>query len=393
MVEDTSVRVAVIGVGSMGARHARQLSLANIPRAVLAAVCDTEPEALAAFPGIPTFGDSAALFASGLADAVLIATPHYDHTPLAIAALNAGLDVLTEKPLAVHKADCLRMLAAYDARPRPGQVFAEMFNQRTDPRFLKLRGLIQGGELGTLRRMNWIITDWFRTEAYYRSGGWRATWAGEGGGALLNQCPHNLDLWQWLFGMPERVHAFCGFGTFHEIEVEDQVTAYLEYAHGTSGVFVTSTGEAPGTNRLEVVGDLGKVILDSRGLELTRNQASTMEYLKNSPDRYGRPPSRTEAFALAPGTGQHNAIITNFVNAILDGEALIAPASEGIRSVELSNAMLYSGLTKHTVELPLDGALYEAELCRLIEHSRYVKPGPRHSNPDEISTSARRSSE
>ncbi len=389
MAEDRQVRVAVIGVGSMGAVHARELSLGHIPRATLVAVCDTDPEALARFPGVPGFADSGALFAANLADAVLIATPHYDHTPLAISALAAGLHVLTEKPLAVHKADCLRMLAAYEARPKREQVFAEMFNQRTDPRFLKLRSLIQNGELGTLRRINWIITDWFRTEAYYRSGGWRATWRGEGGGALLNQCPHQLDLWQWLFGMPARVHAFCGFGRFHDIEVEDQVTAYLEYESGASGVFVTTTAEAPGTNRLEVVGDLGKVVLTSAGLELTQNQASMMDFVKNSPDRYTRPVSSTVNIELSPGDRQHNAILSNFVNAILDGEALIAPATEGIASVELSNAMIYSGLSKQTVELPLDAELYAAELARLVKTSRYVKPEVLPSHPEDIAKSFR----
>jgi predicted dehydrogenase len=374
MVLDGNVRIAVVGVGRMGTRHATQLAQGNIARATLAAVCDSAPEALARFSGVPRFADSAALIASGVADAVLIATPHYDHTPLTISALGAGLHVLTEKPLAVHKADCLRMLAAYDARPNPAQVFAEMFNQRTDPRFLKLRELISTGELGTLRRINWIITDWFRTEAYYRSGGWRATWAGEGGGALLNQCPHNLDLWQWLFGMPARIHAFCGFGRFHDIEVEDQVTAYFEYENGTSGVFVTTTAEAPGTNRLEVVGDLGKVIVNSEGLELTQNQASMMDFVKNSPDRYMRPASSTRRIMLTPGTTQHNDIISNFVRAILDGEMLVAPAPEGLASVELANAMIYSGLTKKTVELPLDAALYAAELERLVQGSRYSKP-------------------
>ena len=389
MTEDRQVRVAVIGVGSMGAVHARELSLGHIPRATLAAVCDTDPEALARFPAARGFADSRALYASGLADAVLIATPHYDHTPLAIEALAAGMHVLTEKPLAVHKADCLRMLEAYERRPNRAQVFAEMFNQRTDPRFLKLRALIQDGELGTLRRINWIITDWFRTEAYYRSGGWRATWRGEGGGALLNQCPHQLDLWQWLFGMPARVHAFCGFGRFHDIEVEDQVTAYLEYENGASGVFVTTTAEAPGTNRLEVVGDLGKVVLTSTGLEVTRNQASMMDFVKNSPDRYTRPASTVVNIELLPGNGQHNAILTNFVNAVLDGERLIAPATEGMASVELSNAMIYSGLRKQTVELPLDAALYAAELERLVQTSRYVKPEVLRSNPEDIAKSFR----
>jgi predicted dehydrogenase len=389
MAEGRNVRIAVVGVGRMGAVHARELSLGKIPRATLSAVCDTNPGALVGFAGVRSFSDSRSLFASGVADAVLIATPHYDHTPLAIDALTAGLHVLTEKPLAVHKADCLRMLAAYDARPDKNQVFAEMLNQRTDPRFLKLRALIQGGQLGALRRMNWIVTDWFRTEAYYRNGGWRATWRGEGGGTLLNQCPHNLDLWQWLFGMPTRVHAFCGFGSFHDIEVEDQVTAYLEYEQGTNGVFVTSTGEAPGTNRLEVVGDLGKLILDEGGLQFTQNQASTMDFVKNSPERYTMPPSTTETILLAPGSSQRNDILINFVNAVLDGEALIAPAREGLASVELSNAMLYSGLTKKTVELPLDATLFAAELERLVKNSRYVKPEGARSDPDETARSFR----
>jgi predicted dehydrogenase len=373
MTENAELRLAVIGVGRMGGVHARDMLAGKISRARLSAVCDPQPEALARFPEVKQFASSHELIVSGVADAVLIATPHYDHTPIAIDALGAGLHVLCEKPLAVHKADCERMLAAYAERPKPAQVFAEMFNLRADPRFIQLRALIAGGELGTLRRMNWIITDWFRTEAYYRSGGWRATWGGEGGGALLNQCPHNLDLWQWLFGMPARVHAFCGLGRFHAIEVEDQVTAYLEYENGASGVFVTSTGEAPGTNRLEVVGDLGKIVLDAAGMHFTRNEASMMEFIAHSPDRYTMPKTTTELRPLKPGGPWHNTITQNFVNAILDGEALIAPAEEGMASVELSNAMIYSGLTKQSVELPLDAKAYAAELARLVKGSRYVK--------------------
>jgi len=383
-----NLRLGIIGVGNMGALHARDLLAGKVARAKLTAVCDSEPQALARFPGLSQYARSEELIASGEVDAVLIATPHYDHTPIAIAALAAGLHVLTEKPLAVHKADCVKMIAAYENRPKRTQVFAEMFNLRADPRFLKLRSLIQAGELGELRRINWIITTWFRTEAYYRSSDWRATWRGEGGGILLNQCPHNLDLWQWLFGMPERVHAFCGFGTFHDIEVEDRVTAYLEYPGGTSGVFVTTTGEAPGTNRLEVVGDLGKIVLDSEGLEFTRNESSMMEFVKHSPERYAMPKTTTELIPLKGGVALHNVITQNFVNAILDGEPLIAPAREGIFSVELSNAMIYSSLTKKTIELPLDAEAYAYELARMIEQSRHVKPTPQRAKHDMPGVSA-----
>jgi len=362
--------IAVVGVGNVGGSHARELLLGKVRGAALVAVCDTHPEALARFPGLPAFSNQSALLAAGLADAVLIATPHYDHAPLAIEALAAGLHVLVEKPLAVHTADALQMLAAYERRPKPSQLFAEMFVLRTDPRFLRLRALIQSGQLGTLRRMHWVITDCLRTDAYYQSGGWRATWRGEGGGVLLNQCPHSLDLWQWLFGMPARVHAFCGFGRMHPIAVEDQVTAYLEYESGTNGVFVASTGEAPGSNCLEVVGDLGKVVVESHGLKITRNPRSTLELLRSGPARLPKTTAETEEIRLTHGPSPLTGMIQNFVNAILEGEALVAPACEGLESVELANAMIYSGITGKTVTLPLDPALYVAEIARLIERER-----------------------
>ena len=362
------LRVAVVGVGNVGASHARELMLGKVQRATLAAVCDTSPIALARFADVPAFASQTALLSAGIADAVLIATPHYDHTPLAIEALNAGLHVLVEKPLAVHKADALRMLAAYEQRPKPSQLFAEMLVLRSDPRFVRLRALIQGGDLGQVRRIHWVITDCLRTDAYYRSAGWRATWRGEGGGLLLNQCPHSLDLWQWLFGMPARVHAFCGFGRMHEIAVEDQVTAYLEYEGGTNGVFVASTGEAPGRNCLEVVGDLGKVVVERHGLKVTRNATSTLELLRTGPARLTPASAPTEDIPLAHGESPLTGMIQNFVDAILEGKALIAPASEGLSSVELANAMIYSGITGQTVELPLDPALYAAQLERLIQN-------------------------
>ena len=365
-----SVRVGVVGVGQVGTVHAREIALGTVRGATLAAVCDTSPAALAAFPAVPSFSSGEQLIASGAIEALLIATPHYDHTPLAIAALDAGLHVLVEKPLAVHKADCLKMIAAYERRPNPRQVFAEMLSQRVEPRFLALRKLIASGELGALRRVNWIVTDWFRSDAYYRSSSWRATWRGEGGGVLLNQAPHSLDAWQWLFGMPARVHAFCGFGRSHAIEVEDQVTAYLEYEDGMNGVFVTSTGETPGSNRLEVTGDLGRVVLEGSSLRFDRNAASTSEFIRHGAARNARPAWQTESESLSPSDNPRRAVMQNFVAAILEGEDLIAPASEGMASVELANAMIYSSVTGRTVELPLDPALYAAELARLIALNR-----------------------
>jgi predicted dehydrogenase len=249
-----------------------------------------------------------------------------------------------------------------------------MFNQRTDPGYQKLRVLIRNGELGAIQRINWIITDWYRTESYYRSGGWRASWGGEGGGVLLNQCPHNLDLLQWLFGMPRKITALCQFGRFHDIEVEDAVTALLEYENGSTGVFITTTGEAPGTNRLEVAAEQGKVVLENGKFSYTRTEHRVSEHLKTEKNGFAKPGIWNVEIPIQGGIGeQHVGIMKNFTNAILRGEPLLAPAEEGIHSVELANAMLYSTFHEHAVELPLNGTAYEAVLKKKIAESTYVK--------------------
>ena len=238
------LKLGIIGIGNMGRGHLKNVESGKVPGVEVVALCDTDPEALKPWDAkYQRFADSKALIRSGAVEAVLIATPHYAHTTIGIDALQQGLHLLVEKPISVHKADAERLIAAYQKRPRKAQVFGAMFNQRTHPAHRKIRSLVQGGELGEIRRINWIITTWFRTAAYYASGGWRATWGGEGGGVLLNQCPHQLDLLWWFCGMPDRVQAHCRFGQWHDIEVEDDVTAYLRYPNGATGVFITTTGE------------------------------------------------------------------------------------------------------------------------------------------------------
>ncbi|MCX7046511.1 MAG: Gfo/Idh/MocA family oxidoreductase [Candidatus Sumerlaeota bacterium] len=369
MSKQSKLRLGIIGVGGMGREHSRIIR-EKVTRCELTAVCDIDPRRREFFPGLTFFERSEELIRSGLVDAVLIATPHYFHTTIGIDALEQGLHVLVEKPISVHKADCERLIAAHKRR---GQVFAAMFNQRTDPHYIRIKRLIEQGELGAIQRVNWIITDWFRTEAYYRSGGWRATWKGEGGGVLLNQCPHNLDLLQWLCGMPKRVRAFCALGKYHDIEVEDEVTAYMEYANGATAVFATTTGEAPGANRLEIAGDRGKVVCESGKVTFIRNEMGAKEFCKTSKESFATPQRWNIDIPIAGNGSQHAGIEQNFVDAILDGAPLIAPAREGIRSVELANAMLYSSLLGKTVELPLDGKAYERKLKQLIAGSKTKK--------------------
>lgn len=365
------VRMGVIGVGGMGNHHANYIMNGEVKRAELAAVCDIDESKLKPHGAVKTFTDSAELIRSGLVDAVLIATPHYFHTTIGIDAMQQGVHVLTEKPIAVHKADCERMIAAHSANPK--LVFSAMFQLRCEPIWRKLKQLIDQGELGEITRVNWIATNWFRTEAYYASGGWRATWSGEGGGILLNQCPHNLDLMQWLFGMPSKIRAFLGFGVKHDIEVEDQVTSYLEYPNGATGAFIVTTCEAPGTDRLEVAGERGKIVVEKGKISFTRNEIPMTEFSRTSKTGFSAPPVWQIDVPVGGGATGHKVITQNFVDAILDGSPLIAPAEEGIKSVELANSMIYSQLKDVTVELPLDSAAYEATLKDLIANSKFVK--------------------
>ena len=378
------VRLGIIGVGTMGSYHAKYLLDGTIKRAELTAVADIDPTRLEPYPSLARFDSAETLIRSGLVDAVIIATPHYAHTTIGIDALQQGLHVLVEKPISVHKADCQRLIAAHTNKK---QVFAAMFNQRTDPRFKTIKKMIDAGELGDLWRVNWIITDWFRTEAYYASGTWRATWKGEGGGVLLNQCPHNLDLLQWMTGLPVRVRGFASLGKYHNIEVEDEVTAYFEYANGATGVFVTSTGEAPGTNRLEIAGDKGKIVVEGDKVIFVQNAIPMREFSKTSPERFAKPATTVKELPVAGRGGQHAEITQNFVDAILDGVPLIAAAEEGIRSVELGNAMIYSALTDQTVTLPLDAHAYEEFLFGLIRNSKLEKKAAAQTGTVDMSKS------
>src|SRR6476620_1528912 len=365
------VRIGIIGMGNIGQHHHGYLSAGKVSRAELTAVSDAIPGKLEKYKPLKIFSDGEELIRSGLVDAVIIATPHYQHTTLGIAALKQGVHAMVEKPISAHKADAERLIAAHKSNPKV--VFAGMFQLRAEPRYLKIKNLFQSGELGEVVRLSWIITDWYRTEAYYASGGWRATWTGEGGGVLLNQCLHNLDTLQWLCGMPTKIRGFCQLGRYHNIEVEDNVTAYLEYANGATGVFVTSTGEAPGSNRFEIAGTRGKVVLEHDKLTFTRNETSMVEFSKSSKVGFAKQEIWNVELPFTNAPTPHATVMQNFIDAILDGAELITPGSEGLYSVELANAMLYSSLTDKTVDLPLDSAAYEQKLKQLISESKYEK--------------------
>ena len=379
------VRFGIIGVGNMGSSHAKKFLSGRVENGVLTAICDlksakTDKILAMEFDGakdVAVFTDYKEMLASGLCDAVIVAVPHYDHPRLTIDALNAGMHVICEKPAGVYTKQVKEMNEVAAASDK---LFTMMFNQRTNCVYRKMRDMIQNGELGEIKRVNWIITTWYRSQSYYDSGDWRATWRGEGGGVLFNQCPHQLDLLQWVTGMmPARVHSFCHFGKWHDIEVEDDVTAYLEYENGATGVFITSTGDTPGTNRFEILGDKGKLIceekLNEEGkkydlLTFTKLETPEREFNATYKGGFGEPKSETVVVETDGKNEQHAGILNNFANAILGIEPLFVDGKEGIRGVELMDSMLLSTWLGQTVSLPIDGDLYLDELNKRIATGR-----------------------
>ena len=368
------LRIGVIGCGGMGQSHMKVFN--EIPRLKFTAASDAfkgNLDKVVAEHKVQGFADGEALINSGLCDAILVATPHYFHPPLAIAALKRGLHVLVEKPVAVTA------LAAEEvnrvAATRPDLKYAVMFQMRTVPKWRRIKEIVASGQLGEIKRVQWSVTAWFRTQAYYDSGSWRATWAGEGGGVLLNQCPHNLDILTWIAGVPAKVRAFIKLGRYHNIEVEDDVTAYFEYANGATGTFITSTGESPGNDFFEIAGDRGRVTavpgsMGGNSFEWIQTDQSVDQFCRTTKAMWASPPS-TKLTIQCPDGGSHKQVHQNFVNAILDGEPLVTPAVEGLGSVELANAMIMSGLTDKTINLPMDRQAYDTLLKELSAKSKY----------------------
>lgn len=368
------VRFGVIGAGNMGKKHIASIAEGAVEGAELCAVCDVKSSRLDMIKeevkseGVKYFTDSHELITSGLVDAVIIATPHYFHPTIGIDAFENGLHVLTEKPVGVYTKNVREL---NEVARKSGKAFGIMFNQRTNKYYQKIREMVKSGELGEMKRCIWIITDWYRPQAYFESGGWRATWAGEGGGVLLNQCPHNLDLYQWIFGMPDEVYADCTVGKYHNIEVEDDVSAMFRYKNGASGIFITTTGECPGTNRLEISGSKGKVTLENGKFMYYKLKEDERKFTFEAKGGFDKIDSSEEQIVIENGGGeQHRGILRNFTNHILNGEELLAPGYEGINSLAMSNAMMESSWKNEWIKLPNNGEDFLKMLEEKIKNSK-----------------------
>ncbi|MDD3902767.1 MAG: Gfo/Idh/MocA family oxidoreductase [Sphaerochaeta sp.] len=360
-----TVRIGIIGYGKMGSQHTKAFLEKKIPNARLTAIADSNPEQihkarLVCKEDVSYFTSAEDLIKSGTCDAIIPTVPHYFHPVYAVQAFQAGLHVLCEKPAGVYTKQVEEMNRA---AKESGKVFGIMLNQRTNPVFQKAREMVQGGQLGRIIHTNWIITSWFRAQSYYDLSSWRATWKGEGGGVLLNQNPHNLDLWQWICGMPSRVKAEVYYGKHRSIEVEDDVYALFEYPNGAVGIYTTTIADAPGTNRLEITGSLGKLVLENNTLTFWKLKESSDDFNERFKGEIGQPEC-TKCEVVLEGTyTSHPGIITNFCDAILSGSPLLSPGEEGIKSLEISNAIHLSSWMGGTwVDLPIDGDLFKQKL-------------------------------
>ncbi len=378
---EQKIKLGIIGIGNMGTGHLRSIWDGKCPELTVTALADSNPSRLEwartacrelGAPHITCFDDPVAMMDSGLIDAVLIAAPHFDHAHFAVEAMKRSLHVMCEKPAGVYTLQVRQMME--ESARHPELAFGMMFNQRTNHTYRKVKELVDCGKYGQIRRVSWIITNWYRSQVYYDSGDWRATWSGEGGGVLLNQCPHQLDLWQWICGMPVKVHTHMHFGKWHDIEVEDDVTTYVEYANGATGLFIASTGDAVGTNRLEIQMDGCRILCDGEALELLEYEMPEPEFSRKAPHPFASIPYRKVAVETDGENLQHIGVLNAWAGHILRGTPMVARGEEGLQGLMLSNAMHLSAFLGQEVTLPIDEQLYYEELSRRMASSRRKAP-------------------
>ena len=361
------IKFGLIGFGNIGKLHANNLVGNKIEGAHLFAVSDSFGIDESLTGDAKYYKNYRELLEDGEVDAVIIATPSNLHANLAKEVLQAGKNVLVEKPVSLEVQEARDLLAvSQETKKKVGVVL----NQRTDPYYARIKELVVKGDIGELRRISWTMTNWFRPEIYFQSSSWRGTWKGEGGGALMNQCIHNIDIFSWIFGLPRSVKAESSFGKYHNIEVEDEVTAFFEFDSGMKATFLGSTGEYPGVNRLEVVGDKGTIIAEDRVLKITLLEESVDAFSKSTEDMFGTPESKTHLESFVDDKGsQHAGILQNFVESLTKDVDLIGSLTDASKSVELANAILMSSWKNSEVLMPLDGYAYNEELSERKKNS------------------------
>ncbi|STC70064.1 Gfo/Idh/MocA family protein [Corynebacterium pilosum] len=375
-----NVRLGIIGLGAQGSMYAQFINEGRVDNMTIGAICDILPEKKeqADEYGVPFYEDYKEMVTSGDVDAVVTTVPHYLHPEVGIYALDNGVHALVEKPVGVYTKQANELIDF--AKTKPELKFGVFFNQRTNQLYKDIKEILDSGELGKLRHTSWLITNWWRPQGYYDQSDWRATWGGEGGGVLVNQAPHQLDLWQWICGAPERVFARAEYGFKRDIVVEDEVNALVSFADGATGTFITCTHDMIGTDRLEILCDKGKIVVDdSKKVTVSRltdneevlSENMDMEAVRKlftgqmDMDQYVS--TETKEYESVWG-GQHVEVLRNFAAAVNGEEELLAPGADGINGVRLANGIHLSSWTGEEVDLvDFDEEKYLEELNKRIK--------------------------
>lgn len=359
------VRAVLIGFGGMGRTYAQMIYAGMVPGMELVGVCcrNASGQTLLenAFPGVAIYSDADDMAAQEADfDAVIIVTPHTSHVPLGLRFAALGKHLLLDKPAGVRAAD----VAALEALCRDkGVTFGMIFNNRRLPAFRRAKALLESGVLGKLHRAVWVCNSWYRSPAYHRSASWRSSWNGECGGLMLNQNPHYLDMWQWFFGLPDRVWADLQFGRYNDFLVDDAVDIQFSYDNGFHGTFISATGEAPGVNRLEIWGSKGKLTIeDGAKLFLDENELSTEEFGKINQEKFASIPHAQRRVELETVENPYQEVFENFARHLLYGDALFADGSDGLKTCMLTNAIYVSGWEERRVAVPVEPGRYEEGL-------------------------------
>jgi len=375
-----SIRYGIVGVGGMGSGHANTIQ--RIEEASLGAVCDIIPDVANSVGEqfeVPFCTDYRELIDRDDIDCVIVATPHYHHPEIAIYAMERGKPVISEKPISVTVSGADAMVAAAE---RTGTPFSVMHQSRSEPIWRVAGDIVRSGRLGEIYRTLLIFAD-FRSQAYYDSGGWRATWIGEGGGVTINQSPHSLDRFTWLGGLPSKVTAYTATRN-HNIEVEDVASAMLEYPNGAVGYVYCSTTEAPGTDIMEFAGEKGKLQVVGKTIRFWELPQGVKAFSDSSTEMWTRPEVVEVDLEIPECESGHIAILRNMARHLLYGEELIAPGVEGIKTVEMIDAMILSGKTGKPVDVPVDRALYDAFIEDMKRQSKPKDTGPDRRVTDDV---------
>ena len=364
------VRVALIGFGGMGKIYAQMIQFGMVPGMKLNGVCCRNPEGQALlreqFPDVAIYPDADDMEAHGDEfDAVIIVTPHTSHISIGYRFAKLGKHILMDKPAGTVAGEVEGLVRFCEEK---GLAFSMIFNNRQLPVFQAMKRKLESGILGNLHRAVWVCNDWYRSPAYHASAGWRSSWNGEWGGMMVNQNPHYLDMWNWFFGLPDRVYAAMEFGRYNDFLVDDAIDLQLYYDNGFHGTFISATGEAPGVNRLEIWGSKGRLTLEGNKITFAENEMSVEEFGAVNKEKFAKIPYTVSEEVLDQQVNPYAIIMENFARHLLSDEPLLTTGWDGLRQVQLANAIYVSGWEERKVPVPvaeeryLDGMVIRQEM-------------------------------